>query len=269
MKSVISITFDDKYFFFLPITVWCWYKLNVDTICFMPFYDDTKIAEKMVLIRETIKSFGGNMVRCGFDAPEHKESTYAQCARLYGACLDLPEDEVLITSDVDMAVFGGIFNEVNDGGIHSIGGDLLDKGMRQFPLCYIVMPVKDWKIIMDVNGRSFQQCLDESVGKIECEHFKGNQWSLDQNTIYNQFEKHWVTPIIHNRAKMPERFALDRLDRDDSYILERGVEGVVDYHMNRPGYENIETILTIFQKIYPNENFDWIREYTNAYKQLL
>jgi hypothetical protein len=122
---------------------------------------------------------------------------------------------------------------------------------------------------MDIDGRSYQQCLDDVVGVIECDHFRGNQWSLDQFTAYSQFKKHAIIPVAHNRAKLPERFAKNRLDRDDSYILTREVKGVLDYHMNRPGFEHIETILSIFGKIYPDDNFDWILEYTHAYKQLL
>lgn len=273
MKSIISSTYDDKYLFFIPIVTFCWNKIGVDVICFVPYLKDSSpYWGKHFLITDTMAKNKLNAIAYHFAAPEHKEATYAQCARLYGGCLDLPEDKVLVTGDCDMAVFGSKFSELNDGNIHSLGGDLLDvEQMKQYPLCYIAMPVKDWRRIMDVENKSYQQCLDETVGVIECDHFKGNQWSLDQNTIYSKFSKHEVKPLIHNRAKYPERFARNRYDRDDAYILSRLSLDAVDFHMNRPGYEenNFEIIMTILKYHYPNDDLNWIREYRNKYIELL
>lgn len=275
MKVVISSTYDDKYFWFIPLVAWLWNKLNIQTICFVPlripFTSNEKDIPKMYGLKEI--AIRQNMILEFFICPNYKEATYAQVARLYAAAIDfLPEDEVLITSDCDMGVFGQKFQQLNDGQIHSFGGDLIDiHEAKQYPLCYIAMPVKEWRRIMDIDGKTYQQCLDETVGVIECDHFRGNQWSLDQNTIYNQFKKHDVIPIIHNRAKYPERFARNRLDRDDSFLLDRLSPDNVDYHFPRPGYEenNFNQILTVLKYHYPNEDFNWLVDYRTAYLKLL
>lgn len=280
MKAIISSTYDNNYFYFLPIVTYCWNKLWVDVICFIPTGNSTVEKnnsllqgvypdgnKKMYLITETIKNNNGNISINCFNAPEHKEATYSQVSRLYAACLDLPEDEVLITSDVDMAVFGDYLKQF-DGNIQLFGADLLE-GEKMYPMCYCSMTVKQWRNVMRIEGRSYQQCLDDKLGKIEADHFRGNYWCADQENLFNAITTSIIPITKHKRAKLPERFATRRLDREDSYLMERDVLDIVDFHLPRPGYEHFEKIITILEKIYPNDGFDWLRDYNEAYKKLL
>ncbi len=271
MKAIISSTYDAKYLFFLPICVWAWNKIGIDVICFVPYSDymgsEANNQIPAQIMRDSLAKYNLRCELFYFKAPDNKKSTYSQCARLYGACLDLPEDEVLITSDVDMSVFGEYLKQF-DGNIQLFGADLLE-GEKMYPMCYCSMTVKQWREVMRIDGRNFQQCLDDLLGHIEADHFRGNFWCKDQETLFNDISTSILPITKHNRAKLPERFATNRLDREDSYLLERDVTGVIDYHMNRNGYDHIETILTIFEKIYPDENFNWIRTYTEEYKKLL
>lgn len=165
MKAVISSTYDDKYLYFIPIVTWLWNRLGVDVICFMPKltadYDNNK---KFDLLMKTKRDNGLNFYCHEFDAPEHKEATYSQCSRLYAACLDLPENEILITGDVDMAMFKVPFYINN---ITIFGSDLVPEG--QYPMCYASGTVKDWRSTMELSGKTYQQCLDELLGDIECD----------------------------------------------------------------------------------------------------
>lgn len=278
MKAIISSTYDDRYLYFLPIVTWCWNKLGVDVICFMPSSKTIKLApnsygvrdyifadNKVNLIQRTTKEM--NLKLYVFDAPEHKEATYAQCSRLYGACLNLREDEVLITSDVDMAVFkvpayGGT-------GMGVVGIDLVPK--NQIPICYIYGDVKEWRNRFEINSRTYQQCLDDLLGNIEADHFRGNYWGKDQEEAYNKILGNNGYATLIPRAREGTQFASKRYDRDDAYILDRLNPDTIDYHMNRPGYEpqNFEIILKILQYHYPNDNFDWLISYNEQYKALL
>lgn len=279
MKAVISSTYDDKYLYFLPIVTWCWNKLGVDVICFMPEYGNKNDVDKMELIFDVRDKTGLKFVCPIFKAPEHKEATYAQCSRLYGACLDLPMDEVLIIGDVDMAMFKVPQHE---NGITIFGSDLVPEG--QFPMCYASGTVGEWRSslkleygglsanpknsLMVVYVSTYQECLDALLGDIECEHMRGNYWGKDQQTLW---EKTKDEAILIPRARQGTQFASNRYDRDDSYILDRLNPDTIDFHMNRPGYEdkNFEIILTILKYHYPNEDFDWLIEYTKQYKALL
>lgn len=291
MKAIISITYSDTYLYFLPIVTYCWNKLGVDVICFMPeirdggdreFKEMGKLTwQKVRLISEVNAKNGFKITAYYFNAPEHKESTYAQCSRLYAACLDLPEDEVIFTSDVDMALFK---LPPYVGGFTIFGADLVPA--KQYPMCYISAKVKDWRRAFElyeyktstefpkgVSGgviKSYQNCLDELLGGIEAQHFRGNYWGKDQETAYNKIsltQEINITP----RAKPGTQFASKRYDRDDAYILHRLSPDMIDFHMNRPGYEdrNFEIILTILKYHYPSDSFDWLIDYNNAYKKLL
>lgn len=267
MKSVISTTYDDKYLYFLPIVTWCWNKLGVDVICFMPYENR---GNTFMHVNNTLVeiSKGHNNWIYNFDCPEHKEATYAQVSRLYAACLDLPEDEILITSDVDMVVFKIPIPELSVWDKFVIlGNDLVPKG--QYPVCYCSAKVKVWKDTFRLNGKTYQECLDNLLGAIECDHMRGNYWGCDQEQLWNNISK--TERFQYSRSNGQNQFATMRYDRDDAYILDRLDPDTIDFHMNRPGYEenNFNIILTILKYHYPYENFDWLITYTNSYRKLL
>jgi len=282
-KAIISTTYSDKYLWYLPLTVWAWNKLGVDVVCFMP-YQNT--GNTFMLVSDTLTKLPqtNKNVIYNFDCSEHKEATYAQCSRLYGAALVLPEDEVLVTSDIDMLVFNDSvcqtsFPKLQYAGsvpedektrdrIVSYGFDLTPEG--QLPMCYATAKVSTWRKVMQIGGRSYQQCLDDLLGGIDCDNMRGNYWAKDQEELASKVfsTKDWY---IIPRAKPGTQFADKRYDRDDAYILDRLSPDTIDYHMNRPGYEdgNFSIILQVLQYHYPNESFQWLIDYNNEYKKLL
>ena len=279
MKAVISTTYDDKYQFFLPIVIWAWNKLGVEVICFAP--ESTKVythagrmeshvVERAYLIKDVIKGIGLKATFCAFDAPENKEATYAQVSRLFVGCLDLPmTDEPLITSDIDMLPFGDYLKQY-PGDITLFGADLLE-GEPMFPICYCSMTHRTWKEVMQVGNKTLQQCLDEQLGHINAEHFRGNYWCFDQELLYKQIQKSSRPTNRFNRSKLPERFATNRLDRDDAFLLERLHPDIVDFHLPRPGYQhdNFEHILKVLTYFYPSENLLWMQDYRDLYVKSL
>jgi len=275
MKAVISSTYNDKYLYFLPIITYCWNRLGVDVICFMPRFgyekedkSDDKWLNQSSLVHTTMRELGMKWDCHYFDAPKHKEATYAQVSRLYGACLDLPEDEVLFTSDVDMALFK---LPPYIGGFTVLGHDLVPQG--QFPICYISAKVKDWRRAFNLRDFTYQQCLDGILGEIEAQHFRGNYWGKDQEEAYLRISSSSALVDVNlvDRARPGTQFATNRIDRDDSFWRERLSPDIIDAHLWRPGYtdENFPKILELLQYFYPNEDFTWLIDYTDQYKKLL
>lgn len=269
MKAIISTTYDSKYLFFLPITTFLWNKLGVDVICFVPYSDymgaEAKNQIPAQIMRDSLVRYN---LRCElhyFKAPEHKQATYAQCSRLYGACLDLPEDEVLVSSDIDMGLF-----QVPPyiDGFTIFGSDLTPP--NQYPMCYISAKVKDWRNAFGLHNKTYQQALDELLAHEECEHFRGNMWGRDQETSYNKISQNQSLHLV-KRAKDGTQFASKRYDRDNSFILDRLSPDMIDYHFNRPGYEdaNFDIIMKIIEFHYPHEDLTWMKEYQQQYKKLL
>ncbi len=270
MKVILSTTYDDIYLYCLPITTWAWNKIGVDVVCFSPIIKDDNFFKKFLLATTTIIdcNLSKNNLVCHFDSPINKQTTYAQCSRLYGAGLDLPEDEVLITGDVDMIVFGDYLKQkVAD--VDVFGSDLTPE--KQVPICYISATVKTWREVMKIDGKTPQKCLDDLLGHIEAEHFRGNYWAKDQEKAFEMISSAPVNIHHHFRARQGTQFASKRYDRDDAFVLDRLNLDTIDYHIHRPAYEenNFAIMMKILEFHYPNEDFTWLREYTEAYKKLL
>lgn len=285
MKCIISTTYLDTYLYFLPITVFCWNKLNVDVICFMPDHStrnnnqrlpETEIEnrkKKYYFILDTCEQLGLKIELKKFSVPEHKEATAAQCIRLYGACLDLPESEQLIISDIDMVFFSK--NYIQDAVpdiIDIYGADLVPDG--QFPMCYLSGYVKTWR---DIIGKgSYQEHLDNLLGGIECENMRGNYWSKDQQTIWELLtkasnESNNIDFITHKRARSNTQFADHRVDRDDTNWRAYVNDELIDAHLWRPGYtdEAHANIMELLRMKFPDEDFTWLDNFRNEYKKLL
>lgn len=269
MRAVISSTYDDLYFFYLPIVTWSWNKIGVNPIILLPLSTNVEQSRRDLLVFITCEVNDIRYHTNHFKSPAHKEATYAQCARLYAATFTLPIEETLITSDIDMAVFNkDYFNQANNDQINIFGADLVPP--KQYPICYISMPVKTWREVMWITpGVSIQQYLDELLGHLECEHFKGNYWAKDQETIYNAINRGSFPAVLHNRAKHPYQFATRRADRDG--WPDAPPPEIIDAHLPRPGYtdENFAKILKLFQDVYPEEDFTWMVHYRNEYLKLI
>lgn len=273
MKAIVSSTYSDQYLFFLPIITWCWNKLGVDVICFMPHKEDWQKDKKLDLVIRSIPiQLGGGTGTWlePFKCPEHKEATYAQCARLYASALGLPEHEVLITSDVDMALFK---IPQNMGGFMSIfGHDLVPP--KQVPICYIGGAVAEWRTRFKIMGRTYQECLDDLLGVVEADHFRGNYWAKDQEEAYNNIMgRPWPGGHAHllPRARPGTQFAEHRVDRDDINWRSYCGPDLIDAHLWRPGYtdSNFANILELLQTQYPEDSFDWLKQYREQYILLL
>lgn len=273
MKAVISSSHDDKYYYFIPIVVYLWKKLGVDVICFteglnfpVVTEEDEKWVRKAHLVEHYTK--GSGLIFKAVLAPKNKMCTYLQCSRLYGACLDLPEDEVIITSDIDMAVFK-VPPFAHLGGFTVLGADLVPDG--QLPMCYATATVKDWRDAFELNGITYQQALDRLLGEDECQDYRACRWSVDQEQLRIKIFNSNGSINLLTRSNGQNQFAQNRYDRDDQFILDRLSPDTIDFHMNRPGYEekNFEIILTILKYHYPQDDFEWLKKYTEEYNKLL
>lgn len=264
MTAVISTTYDDRYLWFLPLTTWAWNKLGVDVVCFMP-YQYAESVQKFGLVYDTIEE---NNLKCdfwNFDCPEHKEATYSQCSRLYGACLDLPEDEILVTGDIDLLSFK---LPPYISGFTIYGSDLVPQ--HQYPMCFISAKVKDWRNAFELYDKTYQQCLDETIGKEECENMRGNLWSRDQETAYNKINLTQEINLVL-RSNGLNQFAQNRVDRTDTNWRSYLNDNLIDAHLWRPGYtdENFANIMELMTTMYPNDDFSWLVEYNEKYKALI
>ena len=271
MKAILSTTPDDLYMFSLPFAIHSWNKLGIDCVVITtPVHDPSMVARALLVVEQCQR------LQCKIysaHCPPEKAATYAQCARLYAAALPgIGMAENLITADADMCVFDVDFWGQFDlsGWINVIGVDLVPA--KQFPMCYISMPIAGWDAVMEIRGRTMQQCVDDLLGHIECDNFRGNYWGKDQETIYNQIAK--ISPDFslvqfQTRASPGTQFATRRADRDgwpEAIPLD-----LIDAHLPRPGYlwENLIKIVHLFDEMYPEDDHNWMVQYAEDYIELL
>lgn len=270
MKAILSCTPDDAYSFSLPFAVYSWYLCGINSMVFIP---DTPYDLSNAEVLRFGYAMGTTERICPtvrferFEAPPHKQATYAQCARLYAAAdRDIKED-ILITTDVDMCVFNGDYwGEFDyDAAINIIGADLTPPG--QYPICYISAPVVAWRNFMQINRRPLQKCLDDLLGNIEAENFRGNYWAKDQETVHTQLQSYYALVMEHLRAKPGTQFATRRADRDGWNIT----KDIIDAHLPRPGYteENFAKIFALFETMYPDHDHAWMLEYRKTFMSLM
>ena len=266
MTAILSTTHDPLYQFFLPITTWCWNQLGVRVLCFIPQPKDDAIAKRYFFVTDTMINNRSLGTIAYFDAPEHKEATYAQCSRLFGGCMNYRDEEVLIVGDIDMLMFR--IPEMQENGFSIFGADLVPE--NQFPMCYISSTSKNWKDVFKTDGRTLQQCLDDLIGDKDSISMRSDFWSLDQNEAYFRIKDFKPLHLI-NRTNGVNQFATKRLDRDDYYILDRLNNEIYDYHANRPGYEdaNFNKIISVLTYYYPEKDFTWLHNYKNQYLCLI
>lgn len=264
MRAIISCTNDPLYSYFLPIVAYCWNKLGVKVIAFTPNIcsEATSFAMQKMNFNNENKNQSYGVI-----ADENKAPTYSQLSRLMAwAINDIGDDEVIYTSDCDMLNFK--LPPHDDSFDFTVWGSDLTPS-TQYPVCYVGAKKKIWKQFFQVGDNGYQGALDYHLGDIKCEHMRGNYWSFEQELIFNTLQ-HANCKLIP-RSNGQNQFATHRVDRTDLHYKDRLDHDIVDAHLWRPGYsdENFQKILELLQFFYPNENFNWIMEYTNAYKQLL
>lgn len=260
MVAILSSTEHPFYSFPLPLVVWSWKQIGVDCKVFIPEDFGPKLSLAMLNCESTCDFF------C-FQCEKEKEATYAQVSRLFGCAIKgMDSEETLITGDSDLAPFqSDYFKNLENGCWNIVGADLIEEEMQQFPMCFVSGIAADWDEIFNPEGKTYQELLDEHVGSIECENFKGNQWSLDQHLAHKFLSPEKI--IHHPRAALPNRWATRRADRDGWHF---NPNEIIDSHLPRPLTEqdNWDKVMKLFTDIYPAADISWMEAYRQEYLSL-
>jgi hypothetical protein len=265
MRAIISCTSDPLYSYYLPISAFCWNKLGVKVVAFTP-----DVVSKATFFAMQTMNFEhkNENLSFGFIARDDKRPTYSQLSRLMAwGIKDIDDNEVVYTSDSDMLNFQ--LPPYDDSFDFTVWGYDLTPN-NQYPVCYVGAKKKTWNQYFAVGDNGYQEALDYHLGGIECDNMRGNYWCYEQELIFNTLQN--ANCKLIPRSNGQNQFALNRVDRTDLHYKDRlNPDTLVDAHLWRPGYtdENFPKILELMQIMYPNEGFQWLIDYTNAYKQLL
>lgn len=261
MIAVLSATENDLYAMPLPFAIYSWVKIGCTCIVFIPKGSNPKIELAKKYFSEHVNYYE-------FDCEERRIPTYSQVSRLAGSVTDnVGEDAVLITADSDICVFGDFFKQLEDGNIHIVGADLTPD--EQYPMCFAAMPVKTWKEVYRLEGKTYQGWLEETINPIESSNLRGTAWCLDQFLLKQGLDKSGREVIKHKRSDGTNCFAKNRADRDSWQNF--NPYDIIDAHLPRPLTDeaNMRKVYELFRIKYPNDNLDWMWEFYNEYKKLL
>lgn len=250
MKIVVLSTNDNPdYLHYLPIVINAWNKLGWNVLT---FYRGKSQPEVFKYIDTELN----HIWRINEDS-EYKDATIVQVVRLFASCLPLEDDDMLMTSDVDMLPCSNYWNpDIND--ITVYGHDLT--GYTEYPICYIAMSVANWRKVMNLkmNEDIFTKLTEvlNSQDNAKSEDFY-KWWGVDQQYITEQLKKYELVKV--NRGNYLG-YALGRVDRGDweNTLTNRTF---IDSHLLRPAKDktNIEKTKQLLIKL--NLLPDWYDEY--------
>lgn len=280
--AVFSTTIDPLYSFFVPLVAYCWDYLGINSICFRPFVAGTDMRNPATNnpIYDLINKYKpGSLHMKRIAVPsEYLHATWMQNVRLLAACSEILQDyDMLITSDVDMAVFTDDMLPDDKDNIRVFGVDLVPAD--QYPMCYIAMKVSNWRRVMSLkSGDYYELHLKELTKDMDVnQQTRGNQWGFDQGLAWSRIidfigknddvaVEQVKRGTIHGNGQGP---ALHRMDRDGWSVPEGSA--IFDAHLPRPGYEhnNFYKIYSLFNEMFPGEDLRWMIEYRNEFVKRL
>jgi hypothetical protein len=254
---VLSCTDNPLYSFYLPIIVKAWRLFGFEPVICLPH--ETRLNKSPEL--EQALHYTGDFIPVYIKSNTEQQVTYIQCSRLFVAAEIGYDDDVLITSDVDMLPLNGDYFTHELGGFHVFGSDLVQD--NQYPICYLSATAAQWRESFQMDTQhTATDYINREIGHVKCDDMRGNYWFRDQETA----RKYIGENITSFARKLPTGKARGRLDRDQLHLF---VSGVIDCHLPRPGYEdqNYSAIKKLLNKAFPGE-FAWLDEYHKAFTTL-
>jgi hypothetical protein len=243
---IISTNDNEDYFHYLPIVTHAWNQLGWSVIC---FYRGNET--------EFPKIEKPNEIITINELSIYREATIVQISRLFGGCLNLNDDDYLLTSDVDMLPCSDYWKP-NFDEISVYGYDLTD--FTEFPICYIGMQAKLWREVMNVSkGDNVVEMINSLLDS--CPNAKSEDfyewWGVDQQEITKILKQRAVQH--YHRGKSGD-YAIGRVDRGN-WIATLNQSQFVDCHLPRPAKS--ETSINQVQELLNNLNLlpTWYKNY--------
>jgi hypothetical protein len=228
---VISSNDNDDYFHYIPIVTEAWNRLGWSVIC---LYSGNK---------DTIPYFNEPNILIHINKiSEFRDATIVQVSRLFAGCLNLDDEDFVMTSDVDMLPCSNYW-QPDQNEITVYGYDLTD--FSEFPICYIAMKVKLWRDVMQVEkGQNIMQSINNFLNHLpnaKSEVFE-EWWGVDQQEITRKLSLKDVKHIYRSKRGI---YALGRVDRGDwDGTLNQDV--FIDSHLPRPA-KNEKSFNQVYQ----------------------
>lgn len=282
MKKYIVLSVNDNvdYLYFAPLVCWAWRKFGWEPILFyqqsrvddVVFYGDYSYRDQGKLIIWLKKWYDENH----FDKPilkfvdsieGYRSDTITQISRLYGACVKYG---YLMTGDIDMLPLSDYWKPEDDK-ITVYGHDLT--GFGHYPICYIGMESSHWMKVMGIVNNDYNWHIKNDLDTLpqakNPDFYK--YWFSDQDLITERLNQDCRGKITFiNRGQGSHGYARGRVDRGSGgWVLNQ--PELIDAHLEQQTWQNeakTQRLYELLAHVWPNENFDWFKNYTNEFRKL-
>jgi hypothetical protein len=245
-----------KYCYYLPIVAVMWQRIGYTSLSLMLgdrkewaktpltkyIYEKTDEVSKIITLKR-IEGF--------------QDSTIVQVARLFVAGEPFPEDDYLLTWDVDALPLNPSWFTQQDFNydFNSFGGDwssdlycLWPQGAR----------VKQWRILMGIFESDINNEMALAIDPLK------DGWCYDESLLTERLSDYQGK--IQIIPRWPNGRIIGRLDRYDWQF--HGQTDLIDCHLFRPGYEHWDKLEPVFKAYCGNADYDYIKKYTEDFLNL-
>lgn len=274
---VLSISENEDYIYFLPLTVWTWKQFGWEPIV---LYHTTN-SDQYKAMRQLTDEVEQSEINKRFPLSSIEGiqgATIAQVSRLY-ATASLRVDhgpfmqttDYVMLGDVDMLALSDYWKP-DYSNVTVWNWDLT--GFGEIPMCYVGAPAKIWKEIMaikpeDTVNSLISRDLSNYPNAKDEDFYK--RWGCDQQILtarLNEYGKEKITFI--NRGQGTHGYARGRVDRGSGgWVLNQ--PELIDAHLRQQTHhkkDRVLELLALLKHVWPNENFDWFMEYSIRFREL-
>lgn len=274
LRPILATSRSHSYDFFMPITVLMWRKVvGGDPIVFLS-ETEAEWGEKYAqVVMRALRDIDCKWHWVG-NIQGYLPAQCAQSARQHAAALELPENDVLMTCDVDMFPLSKDWYWQHDPGKYDFSlfysNAYGDKYPPYYCTNYLAATVKVWREVMGLEGNGditsqLQQSFDRHLGRY---HDSWSGWNFDE-LYFGSRLKGWDgypdrCQMIRRPGGGPPSDRIDRSGWPSSYDWSRTW---VDTHLIRPGalHENWVRIRPMLEHFLP-EHMEWIDSYLIGYR---
>lgn len=258
---VLSVNGNPDYLYFLPIACWAWKKFGWSPIVLFNGNTSTQIFD----LAEITSGQQDRIVRVA-DIPGYRSDTITQVSRLYAECVQ--QDGYLMTGDIDMIPLSDYWKpDVNKMTVW--GWDLT--GRTHFPICYIGMPAKTWRHLMNIQSDQIApHILIDLMSRPEAKEAAPweKRWFVDQDLITDKMKN--TNPVHVLRGQYPNGYASGRVDRGNWTLAH---DTLIDAHLPQQVYHKgrekyFEQMMELLHHVWPEEDFGWFYSYTVEFRKL-
>lgn len=272
--AVIASNHSHSYQFFAPITALFWREVvGFRTLCFLTGTEKEWDTGAASLVRAKLREVDAQVHHVGV-LEGYQDAQAAQSSRQHAAALDFPDDDVLVTGDIDMWSLDGPWFRQHDPAkwdFTSWYANAYGWPVPPFhPTPYVAATAKKWREVMKLEVRGeiltqMQANFDRTLGRDASTWLSWWHDELYFNSKFKAWDGYPKRVQMITRDGQPPHDRIDRCAWPAAFDFSKKW---VDTHLIRPGAtkENWPRIRPLIEFYLP-KYLGWVDEYVAQYQK--